>query len=122
MELNTLQRVLGESPTARARQAGVSVLRVILRSPTQADVILAAAADEGRFEVSEHGPAEGDALVTTDAAQRLLIIWGRRPSTRPIAIEAKATTRQTVESVLWPAAIPWPGHGSPVSFRRAVEP
>jgi hypothetical protein len=34
------------------------------------------------------------------------------PSTRPITIEAETTTRQTVQSVLWPAAIPWPGGGS----------
>lgn len=109
MVLNALQGVLGESPTARVRQAGVSALRIVLRSHGHSDVILEAIAGEGRFELSESGPAEGDALLTTDAAQRFLIIWGRRPSTRPITIEAGTIARQTVESVLWPAAIPWPG-------------
>ena len=60
----------------------------MLRRPGHADVILEVAAGEGRFAVNEHGSAESDALVTTDAAQRFLVIWGRRPSTRPITIEA----------------------------------
>ena len=111
MVLNAFQRVLGESPTARARQAGVSALCITLRSPGHADVILEVAAGEGRFEVSEHGSAKSDALVTSDAAQRFLVIWGRRPSTRPITIEAETITQQTVASVLWPAAIPWPTKG-----------
>ena len=111
MVLNALQGVLGESPAARVRQARVSTACITLRSPGHPDVILVGAAGEGRFEVSEHPSAEGDALVTTDAAQRFLIIWGRRPSTRPITIEAKTITQQVVESVLWPAAIRWPAKG-----------
>src|SRR6266852_1660922 len=108
--LNRLQTVLQESPTPRLQQAGVSAIRIVLRSPGHPDVVLKAAAGEGIFEISDHAPLEGGALVTTDAAQRLLIIWGRRPTTRPIDIDAETTTRLTVEAVLWPAARPWPGN------------
>jgi hypothetical protein len=111
--LNSLQTVLQESPTPRVQRAGVSAVRIVLRSPDHPDVVVKAAAGEGVFEMSDHAPLEGGALVTTDAAQRLLIIWGRRPTTRPIDIDAKTTPRRTVEAVLWPAARPWPGNASP---------
>jgi hypothetical protein len=111
--LNSLQTVLQESPTPRVQRASVSAVRIVLRSPDHPDVVLKAAAGEAIFEMSDHAPLEGGALVTTDAAQRLLIIWGRRPTTRPIDMDAKTTTRRTVEAVLWPAARPGPGNASP---------
>ena len=111
--LNSVQTVLQESPTQRVKHAGVSAVRIVLRSPDHPDVRLNAAAGEGVFEIADHASLEGDAVVTTDAAQRLLIIWGRRPTTRPIDIDAKIATRETVEAVLWPAARPWPGDAAP---------
>jgi hypothetical protein len=109
--LNRLKTVLQESPTARLKQAGVSAICIVLRSPAHPDIVLNASAGEGSFELSDHAPLAPDALVTTDAAQRLLIIWGRQPTTRPIDI--KTTGRRTVEAVLWPAARPWPDTKSP---------
>jgi hypothetical protein len=109
--LNRLKTVLQESPSARLKQAGVPAICIVLRSPAHQDVVLNASAGEGAFAVSDHTPLVPDALVTTDAAQRLLVIWGRRPTTRPIDIEM--TTRRNVEAVLWPAARPWPEFASP---------
>jgi hypothetical protein len=110
--LNSLQTVLHESPTQRVQHAGVSAIGIVLRSPDHQDVVLKAVAGKGVFEICDHAALEGDALVTTDAAQRLLILWGRRPTTRLIDIDAQAVIRQTVEAVLWPAARPWPGNAS----------
>jgi hypothetical protein len=105
--LNTLP-ILAEGPAARVRQAGVSRLRIVLRSPGEPDVVLAATADGARFELVDNGPAEGDAVVTTDAANRLLSIWGRRSVRHRITIEADPSLWATVNAVLWPFAVRWP--------------
>jgi mycothiol maleylpyruvate isomerase-like protein len=111
--LNSLQTLLHESPTQRVQHARVSAIRIVLRSPDHQDIVLKAAAGEGVSEISNHVPLEGDALVTTDAAQRLLILWGRRPTARPIDVDAQIVSRHAVEAVLWPAARLWPGNTSP---------
>lgn len=89
-------------------------MRIVLRSPDQPDVVLAAAAGAGRFETVDREEGS-DAVVTTDAAQRFLLIWGRWPTARPIATEARTITRHMVERVLWSAARPWPGVGVPTA-------
>lgn len=118
--LNTLQAVLRESPTARMRHAGMSARRIVLCSLSCPDIVLEATAGEGAFDVCDHGWGEGDAIVTTDVAQRLLIMWGRQPTTNPIAIDARTITRQTVELVLWPAARPWPDDAPSTAGREGV--
>ncbi len=116
--LNWLKLVLQESPTTRVAHAGVpTTIRIALRSAAHPDVILDAVAGEASFEVSNRAPTENDAIVTTDAAQRLLIIWGRRPTSRAVDIDSKTTTRRIVETVLWPNARPWPGDASPGMVR-----
>jgi hypothetical protein len=65
---------------------------------------LTAAPDGSRFELAEHGPANGDAVVTTDEANRLLSIWGRRSSQHRITIEADPALWAPVAAVLWPLA------------------
>jgi hypothetical protein len=105
--LNTLP-VLGEAPTARVRDAGIVELRIVLRAPGHPDVVLAARAGEAQFEMSDALPAEADAVVNTDAANRLLTLWGRRSARRRVAIEADPRVWATVNTVLWPRAVPWP--------------
>jgi hypothetical protein len=62
---------------------------------------------DARFELVGEGTADGDAVVGTDAAHRLLILWGRRPSKRPVTIQADEAISEAVSSVLWPNAIRW---------------
>ncbi len=46
------------------------VLRIVLRSPNAADIVYEHSPAGARFEVVENGPAAGDAVVTTDTANR----------------------------------------------------
>jgi uncharacterized protein (TIGR03083 family) len=104
--------VLDES--ARIRQSP-EPRRIVLTSPGQPDVVIEARPAGARFELVEEqavadrdGPATGDILLATDAANRLLILWGRRSSQRRLTIETDGLGFGTIEPVLWPAAIPWP--------------
>lgn len=69
--------------------------------------MLAADADGARFESDESQTAEGDAVITTDAANRLLSLWGRRSAQKRIAIEADPDRWTPVASVLWPNVNSW---------------
>jgi len=54
-------------------------MRLALRRPDTADIIYEHTDHDGAgFEIVEGGTASGDALVSTDAANRYLSIWGRR--------------------------------------------
>jgi uncharacterized protein (TIGR03083 family) len=100
--------ILNESARARAAQAHPRPLHIVLRAAEQPDVVLAADVDgNAHFELAEEGAADGDAVVSTDAAHRLLVLWGRRSSKRPLTIEADEAVSDAVSSVLWPSAIPW---------------
>jgi len=78
-----------------------------------------------RFHIIDDGPANGDALVSTDAANRLLTIWGRRSLERPLTLDTDSISPDTVESVLWSAAQPWPAPGQtgrlPEDHRRPAD-
>jgi uncharacterized protein (TIGR03083 family) len=77
--------ILLESSRARMTQAERLPLRIVLRAPEHPDVALGADTDgHARFELVEGGTADGDAIVESDPAQRLLIIWGRRSWTRSV--------------------------------------
>jgi hypothetical protein len=60
-----------------------------------------------RWEIVSEGNGVGDAVVHTDPAHRLLVLWGRRSMKRPLTIEADDATVPTVCSVLWPASVAW---------------
>jgi hypothetical protein len=47
-------------------------------------------------------------VVSTDAANRLLTIWGRRSSERTLTLDTDSVAGEIVESILWPSAVPWP--------------
>jgi uncharacterized protein (TIGR03083 family) len=100
--------VINESAQARISRGRELPLRIVLRAPGEPDVVLAAdTARTARFELVGEGTADGDAIVQTDAAHRLLILWGRRPSKRPVTIDADEALSDAVSRVLWPDAIAW---------------
>jgi uncharacterized protein YndB with AHSA1/START domain len=102
--------ILLESSRARMTHAALLPLSVVLRAPGHPDVALGADADgNARFELVEGGTADGDPIVESDPAHRLLIIWGRRSSTRPVRIDSDPTTTEAIKDVLWPDAVSWPG-------------
>jgi uncharacterized protein (TIGR03083 family) len=99
--------ILNESARARAAHAQLP-LHIVLRAAGQPDVVLAGDADgDAHFEFAGEGAADGDAVVSTDPAHRLLVLWGRRSSTHPLTIKADEAISDAVSSVLWPGAIPW---------------
>ena len=75
-------------------------LRIVPRSPNNADIVYEHAPAGARFEVVENGPATGDAVVTTDIANRYLTIWGRRSAERPLTVDTDTVSAAVVESVL----------------------
>lgn len=100
--------ILNESPHVRAAQSGRFTLQIVLRSAGQPDVLLAVDPDRNaKFELVGEGSSEGDAIVSTDPAHRLLVLWGRRSATHPVTIEADHPTAKSMSSILWPAAIAW---------------
>jgi len=103
---------LYEAPGWRAEHAGVTDrLRIVLRSPDTADIVYERTPHGARFDIIDDVTANGDALVTTDAANRLLTIWGRRSIERPLTLDTDSISPDTVESILWSAAQPWPAPG-----------
>lgn len=105
--LNTMP-VLAEAPGARADVGGLFHTRVVLRSPDQSDVVLIADTNGARFELIAGGPADGDAVVATDAVNRFLTLWGRRSSRREITITADPGLWSPVAGTLWSSAVRWP--------------
>jgi uncharacterized protein (TIGR03083 family) len=100
--------ILFESSRARMGHAERSPFHIVLRAPDRPDVVLGSDVEgEARFELVEHGRAQGDAVVVTDPAHRLLILWGRKSAKRPASVEADPATAKLVSSVLWPDAVPW---------------
>jgi hypothetical protein len=74
-------------------------------------VLIEAGAGAARFQLverEEHGPPAADLVVATDAANRLLILWGRRSSPRRVTIETDGLGFPAVEPLLWPGATAWP--------------
>lgn len=101
--LNTLPS-LCEAPLCRARTAHVDKLRIVLRSPGEPDVVMDINPGIARFELTDQ-PANGDAVVETDAAHRLLAIWGRRAPDHRVIITADPTLWAPVAKVLWDATL-----------------
>lgn len=103
--------MLDEAPGARAARAAPTEARVVLRSPGEPDVGLVVSAGEARFELSAGGPLDGDAVITTDAVNRLLTLWGRRSTRRDVTITADPALWSRLATTLWPTALRWPRGG-----------
>ena len=95
--------ILNESPQRRSRHTGGTPLSIVLRADGRPDVVLSSA----RWEFVCEGTGVGDAVVHTDPAHRLLVLWGRRSMKRPLTTEADDTTAPIVSSVLWRSRVPW---------------
>jgi hypothetical protein len=79
-------------------------LRIVLRSRAEPDVVMDINPGGARFEVADVDlPADGDAVVETDPAHRLLSIWGRRTPHHPVTITADPKLWAPVATVLWDA-------------------
>jgi uncharacterized protein (TIGR03083 family) len=101
--LNTLP-ILCEAPLSRARVAQIDKLRIVLRSRAQRDVTMDINPGSAHFELAEiDQPADGDAVVETDPAHRLLSIWGRRAPDQRVTITADPKLWAPVARVLWDA-------------------
>lgn len=105
--LNTLT-VLKERPTFRAERAGLTDIRVVLRCPDQPDIALdVTPAGVAALELSAGEPFDGDVLVETDTANRVLTLWGRRSSARKITITGDPALLPTVTTTLWEHTPAW---------------
>jgi Mycothiol maleylpyruvate isomerase N-terminal domain/MDMPI C-terminal domain len=104
--------VLNESAHSsgmRATAATTQPIQVVFRTPGHPDVVLVASRDGGRLQVSDR-PVDGDATLTTDAANRLLVLWGRRSSGRTIVTDGDPAIIQAFGAVFWPKAQPMAAH------------
>jgi len=100
--LNESARALGER--ALGSRPGT---RVVLRSAGHFDVVFVADSTGSRFEIVEEGAAEGDARVTSDPAQRLLTLWGRRSVERPLETDGDPRLLTALNDIFWPHAQRW---------------
>jgi uncharacterized protein (TIGR03083 family) len=100
--------ILNESSRTRVNHGARFPLSIVLRAPGEPDVVLSAdRPGDAHFELVDQDSGIGDAIVTTDPAHRLLVLWGRRSAKRRITIEADAATSWVVTSILWPAPVAW---------------
>lgn len=105
--LNTLT-VLEEAPTARAARAGLTDARIVLRCPDQPDIAFVVdPAGAAHLEMADGEPSTGDVVVSTDTVNRLLTLWGRRSSRRPVTVTGDPALWPIVAAALWGDAPAW---------------
>ena len=106
--LNTLP-MLYEAPGWRITRGGLPKnTTIVLRSPDRPDIALIADDGPERLEQSHNGPLAGDMIIETDAANRLLTLWGRFSPARPITVTGDPTLLHAVAATLWPDVITRP--------------
>ena len=105
--LNRMPTLAESARSIATRAAAHHSPRIVLRAPGRPDVGLATG---GHGHVAHGGPdpLHGDLTITTDPSNRLLALWGRRSTQRPIDIDGPAALTATVPAILWPHARPWP--------------
>jgi hypothetical protein len=105
--------ILNESARAvgvRVRKAAGLPIRIVFRSPDQPDVVFLPSPGGGRFEIVDRA-IDADAILRTDAASRLLALWGRKSNNRTVALEGAPAITEALDAVVWPNAQSWPrGH------------
>lgn len=107
--LNALP-MLAEGAPNRVAGTDLRAITVVLRTPGQPDVALQVDADgQARFvQGDSEGGLTGQFVVTTDAANRLLTLWGRHSSRRAIGVTGSPVLWGAVAAALWPDAHEWP--------------
>jgi uncharacterized protein (TIGR03083 family) len=89
---------LPESPGNRVARSGPAPARVILRSTPYDDVVLSVSA--ASCDISQQPIDDSFADIELEAAQRLLLLWGRREPSSPIELHAEGAARQVLESLM----------------------
>jgi len=79
--LNTMLGASPESVTARTTAAAITGLRADFAAPGHLDVVLVVQGGRARLELDQ---PRGTPCARADPATRLLALWGRRSSVRPI--------------------------------------
>jgi hypothetical protein len=112
--------ILNESARAvgvRARKVAGQPIRIVFRSPDQPDVVFLPSPGGGRFEIVDRA-IEADAILRTDAAGRLLALWGRKSTNRAVALEGPPAITEALDAAVWPNAQSWP----PATPDRPTDP
>lgn len=102
--------VLNESgPSIASRAAALGHPRATLtfRSEGAADIVLTLDAPTARFDVVDHAE-DSDVVMTMAADHRLLVLWGRRPSTLTLDTDGNTDLLAALDEILWPNALSWP--------------
>lgn len=95
----TSMPTLQEAPANRlANIAGFEGIRIVLRSEPDDDIVISML--NGSYNVALAPAADDVADLELDAAQRLLVMWGRRDPSSPIQLHAVGTARRLVEALL----------------------
>lgn len=105
--LNRMPTLAESARSIAGRAAAHRSPRIVVRAPGRPDVALDTAG-HGRVELGGSEPLAADVTVTTDPANRLLALWGRRSTHRPIDIDGPAQLADVLDEILWPHATPWP--------------
>lgn len=103
--------ILDESARSLGHRAADAVghsTRIVFRSGDQPDVAFIASGDGGRFELTDQSDDDHTALVTTDPAHRLLLLWGRLSANRGLSTDGDPDTVDALPAIFWPHARPWP--------------
>ncbi len=102
--------ILNESARSLGHRTGDALAqptRIVFRSGDQPDVAFTASGEGGRFELTDQSD-DHTALVTTDPAHRLLLLWRRRSTNRTLTTDGDPDTVEALPAIFWPHAHPWP--------------
>jgi hypothetical protein len=103
--------VLAESARSIAARAALAIpqrsVRIVVRAPGRPDVRIDTGGG-GHAELGGRDALDGDAVVVTDPANRLLILWGRRSTRRTSEIDGPPDVTDALAAILWPNARLWP--------------
>jgi hypothetical protein len=99
--------VLSESVRSiAARAAAHGSPRIVLRASGLPDVRLTTSG-HGHARIGASDSLDGELIITTDPANRLLVLWGRRSTQRSVHIDGPPQLTAALPAILWPNARPW---------------
>ena len=101
--LNTMLEASQESVTVRTTAAAITELRANFAAPGHMDVVLVVDGAGARLELDEPWAR---CSASAEPATRLLALWGRRSSARPIAWNTEDAAAGPLAAFLWAGASP----------------
>jgi uncharacterized protein (TIGR03083 family) len=105
--LNRMPELSESARSIAARAAPHGRPRIVLRAPGSPDVGLDTAG-HGKAGLAAADSLDGDLVITTDPAHRLLVLWGRRSTQRAVDIDGPGELTAAASAIVWPDAQPWP--------------